>query len=100
MTFDAYDRIVGKYPYRLAVGTWAQGHFLRYLLAMATVVYRDQIDPDISRRRVTWQAARRSWQTGSAQGTLKAMSPRYDPRKVEISDEIREITAMFGVVLG
>lgn len=99
VTFDAYDQIVGKYPYRLAVGTWSQLHYLKYLLAMATVVYRDQVDPGISGWKVKRQAARRGWRTGSVQGTLKAMSPRYNPRKVEISDEIRAVTDMFGIDL-
>ncbi len=100
VTFDAYESIVGKYPYRLAVGTWAQTHYLRYLLGMATVVYRDQIDPDISVRRISWRAAKRGWRTGSLQGTLRAMSPRYDPRRVTISEGVRAITDMYGVDLG
>lgn len=100
VTFDAYEKIVGKYPYRLAVGTRAQLHYLGYLLAMAHIVYRDQIDPTISARRVKMQAARRGWRNGSLQGTLRAMSPRYNPRNVEISDDVREVTDMFGIDLG
>lgn len=99
VTFDVYDHVVGKYPYRLAVGSWAQMHYLRYLLAMATVVYRDQVDPDISSRTIKWQAAKRGWRSGSLPGTLKSMSPRYDPRNVEISAEVRAVTEMFGIVL-
>ena len=100
VTFDVYEQVVGKYPYRLAVGTWAQLHFLRYLLAMATVVYRDQIEPDITSWRVKRQAVRRGWRIGSLQGTLRAMSPRYNPRKVVIADEVRAVTDMFGIDLG
>lgn len=99
VTFDAYERIHGRYSYRLAVGTWAQAHFLRYLMAMATVVYRDQIEADITTRRVIVQAIRRAWSNGSLQGTLRAMSPRYNPRKVVISDEVRAVTDLFGVNL-
>lgn len=99
VTFDAYEHVVGKYPYRLAIGTWAQLHYMRYLLAMATVVYRDQVDPAMTGRRVQFAAAKRGWRTGSLQGTLKAMSPRYDPRKVELSDEVRAVTGLFGIAL-
>lgn len=99
VTFDTYEHIVGKYPYRLVVGTWAQLHYMRYLLAMATVAYRDQVDPGITGRRVKLEAAKRGWRTGSLPGTLRAMSPRYDPRTVELSDEVRAITGLFGIVL-
>lgn len=99
VTFDVYEHVHGRYPYRLAVGTWAQLHYLRYLLAMATVVYRDQIDPRISGRRVKLQAVRRGWRNGSLQGTIRAMSPRYDPRDVTISDDVRAITDLFDIDL-
>ncbi len=95
VTFDAYDAVVGKYPYRLVVGTWSQIHFLRFLLAMATVVRRDLVDPGISSRRVAWQAAKRNWKTG----TLRAMSPRYNPRNVELSENVRTIAAEQGIDL-
>ncbi len=100
VTYDAYDKIIGKYPYRLAVGTWSQLHFLRYLLAMATVIRRDLGEPDLNQRSVVWQAAKRNWQTGTLSGTLRAMSPRYNPRHVQISDEVRAIAAAQGVDLG
>jgi predicted metal-dependent hydrolase len=100
VTFDAYEKIVGKYPYRLAVGTRAQVHFLGYMPAMAHVVYQDQVNSGITRRRVKIQAAKRAWRTGSLQGTLRAMSPRYNPRNVEICDDVREVTDSFGIDLG
>ncbi|MCP4086430.1 MAG: metal-dependent hydrolase [Actinomycetia bacterium] len=89
VTFDVQEHVHGKYPHRLAVGTWAQLHYLGCLLAMATVVYRDQIDPDISSWRVKGQAIQRGWRNGSLQGTLAAMSPRCNPRKVTLSDDVR-----------
>lgn len=100
VTYDAYDQIVGKYPYRLAVGTWSQIHFLRYLLAMATVIRRDLGESEVSRGRVVCQAAKRNWRTGTLSGTLRAMSPRYDPRNVDISDDVRGIAALQGIELG
>ncbi len=100
VTFDAYERIVGKYPYRVAVGTWAQLHYLRYLSAMATVARRDLDDPGTSRCGVIVDMAKRNWRSGMLPGTLGAMSPRYNPRNVEISDEIRAVGAMYDIDLG
>ncbi len=99
VTFDAYDKIIGKYPYRVAVGTWAQGHFLRYQIAMATVMRRDTDDPDISARTVWWQAAKRNWKSGTIPGMLRAMSPRYNPRNVELSEDLYLIAESQGVDL-
>ncbi len=67
---------------------------------MAHTVYQGQIDPRVTPRRVKLQAARRGWRNGSHQGTLKAMSPRYDPRRVTIPDDVRAVTDMFGIDLG
>ncbi len=100
VTFDAYERIVGRYPHRLVVGSWAQAHYLRCLLRMATVLQRDTIDPEVPMRRVVTQAARRNWANGTIPGTLRAALPSYDPRRVAISDEVRLIAASQGVDLG
>lgn len=32
VAFDVYDRIAGEYPYRLAVGVFAQGHLFRFMM--------------------------------------------------------------------
>lgn len=99
VTFDAYEAVVGRYPYRVAVGTWAQGHFLRCLLRMATVLQRETIDPDVPLRRVLAQAVRRNWANGTIPGTLRATRPSYDPRNVPLSDEVRLIAASQGIHL-
>ena len=99
VTFDAYEAIVGRYTHRVAVGTWAQAHFLRYLLRMAAVLQRDTIDADVPMRKVVGQAARRNWRSGMIPGTLRAILPSYNPRNVPISDEVRLIAATQGVEL-
>ncbi len=99
VTFDAYDAVVGRYPYRVAVGSWAQLHYLRALLRMAKVVQRDTVDPEASMRKVVAQAARRNWRSGMIPGTLRANLPSYNPRNVPISDAVRFIAATQGVDL-
>lgn len=99
VTFDAYDRIVGRYAHRTAVGTWAQAHFLGYLVRMATVLRREVTEPGVSTASVAWQAAKRNWRTGMIPGTLRALSPRYNPRDVPLSDQVRLIAASQGVEL-
>ena len=99
VTFDAYDHVVGRHPYRVAVGGWAQAHFLRSLLRMAAVLQRDTIDADVSMRRVVAQAAKRNWENGTIPGTLRAVLPSYDPRLVPIHSDVRMIAASQGVVI-
>lgn len=99
VTFDAYEEIVGRYPHRVAVGTWSQAHFLRFLLRMAAVLQRDTVAPDISTWRVAAQAVRRNWRNGMIPGTLRTVLPSYNPRNVVIPDEVRLIAATQGVDL-
>lgn len=100
VTFDAYEAIVGRYPHRVTVGAWAQLHYLRSLLRMARVLQRDTFEVEASMRQVVGQAAKRNWRNGMIPGMFRAALPGYDPREVEISDEVRLIAATQGVALG
>ncbi len=100
VTFDAYEQVVGKYPYRVAVGAWAQFHFLRYLFAMAKVVRNDVGNSDVATRTIVWHAAKRNLRSGTIGGVLRAMSPRYNPRNIELSDDVRAIAELQGIDLG
>lgn len=100
VTFDAYEAVVGRYTHRVLVGTWAQAHFLRALLRMATVLQRETIDAGASGWQVLGQAARRNWRNGVVPGTLRATLPSYNPRNVAISEQVRLIAASQGVDLG
>lgn len=99
VTFDAYEAIVGRYPHRIAVGSYAQVHFLRHLLKMATVLQNDTGDAGVTLRQVVMQATKRNWRNGTIPGTLRTLSPMYNPRKVVIPDEVRMIAASQGVDL-
>ena len=100
VTFDAYDRIVGRYAYRTAVGSWGQAHFLRYGLRMAAVLQSDHYGQPVPLRRVAAESAKRMWALGVPQSALKTLLPGYDPRNVEIDDESRTVASMYGVDLG
>lgn len=97
VTFDAHHHIVGSYPQRLAVGSWAQAHFLRSLMHMALVLRRDLGEPDITVWRTLRQSARRNWRNGMIGATLRAALPGYDPGTVVISDEIRTIGSLYDI---
>ena len=99
VTFDAYEAVVGRYPHRVTVGSWAQLHFLRYVLRMSAVLQRATVAPDVSMVAVTAQAAKRNWRSGMIPGTLKALLPSYNPRNVPLPDEVRVIAASQGVDL-
>jgi len=99
VTFDAYEAIVGRYPQRIAVGSYAQLHFLRHLLGMAKVLQNDTVDDDVTMRQVVTQAAKRNWRNGTIPGALRALSPRYNPRDIVISEEAIMIAATQGVDL-
>ncbi|MEM7323717.1 MAG: metal-dependent hydrolase, partial [Actinomycetota bacterium] len=86
VTFDAYHAVVGRYPHRVAVGSYSQLHFLRMLLRMATVLQRETVGPEARTWRTLSQAVRRNWSNGAIPGTLRAMLPTYTPRRVPLSD--------------
>lgn len=99
VTFDAYEAIIGRYPYRVTVGSYAQLHFLRHLLGMAKVLQADAAGGEVPLRRVVKEAAVRNWRNGMIPGTLRTLSPSYDPRRVTIPDEVITIAASQGVEL-
>jgi hypothetical protein len=99
VTFDAHDAVVGRYLQRIAVGSYAQIHFLRYLLKMAKVMQNDTVGAGVSMRHVVMQAAKRHWQNGVIPATLRTLPPSYHPSKVVISDEVIAIAAAQGVDL-
>lgn len=99
VTFDAYEAIVGRYPQRIAVGSYAQLHFLRHLLGMAKVLQNDTVSADVRMRQVITQAVKRNWRNGTIPGTLRTLSPSYNPRNVVIPDEVIMIAATQGVDL-
>lgn len=99
VTFDAHEAIVGRYPQRIAVASYAQVHFLGYLFKMAKVLQNDTIDSDVGLRQVLMQGAKRHWKNGVIAGVFQTLSPRYNPRDVAIPDDVISIAALQGVDL-
>ncbi len=99
VTFDAYDRTYGGWAYRSAVGTWAQFHFLGYVLALATAFRRDLVPEAATRRQSAWFSLRRHLRLGTVGGMARALSPGYDPRRVALSDRVIRLAATQGVDL-
>ena len=100
VTFDAFEAIVDSYPYRAAIGTRSQFHFLGYVIRMAAVLERGLGGPNSSTRGVARASLRRQWKLGTVPGTLLALSPRYDPRRVKLSGRVRAVAASHGVDIG
>ena len=99
VTFDAFDQTYGNWPYRSAVGSWAQAHFLRYVVAMATVARRDLLPGEASTPRAAWYSLRRHVRLGTVGGMVKALSPKYDPRRVTLLDPVLDHAEIAGVDL-
>lgn len=92
VTFDAYDKIFGRYLYRARMGSWAQWHFLRYIFRFAEAVYRD-VAPDATDDPwgSMWGIVKTQWSSGLLPRMLRALPPWYDPAKVEMPASVRSL---------
>ena len=84
VAYDAYYKIYGGYFYRLAVGVWAQYHFLGFVARFAKIIARG-----------LKEQGHQTVESGAKSGGMtlppqywRTLSPWYDPKKVEISDNI------------
>jgi hypothetical protein len=87
VTFEAYDHIFGSYPYRLAVGLYAQRHFFGYVKRFTDCLLEG--DPEALPKA---QANEAAWSEATQAGRLLARTilprlfstytPWYNPRKV------------------
>jgi len=101
VTFDAYDKIFGSYPYRLRTGTWAQNHYLSYAFRFAYIVWQEVSD-DPNRHdpeHNPWGSKRKilsaHWKSGLVQRVLKATPPWYDPKKIEMPASVSAALAKY-----
>jgi len=82
VTFNAYEHLYGQYFYRLAVGIWAQKHFLSYVSRFGRCVRQDFADQD--------QGTYAGIATGLLRYYIKTLPPWYNPAKIEPSDEMKK----------
>lgn len=97
VTFDAYHHTYRSWAYRTAAGTWAQYHFLGHVVALATAFRRDLLPEAANRRAAAWFSLRRHLRLGTVGGMARALSPRYDPRRVPLSERVVALAATQGV---
>jgi hypothetical protein len=87
VAFDVYHDLGGGYLYRIAVGTWAQFHYLGYVLRfarrMASALDRKLVLPYGPLQRTALRRYRGTW------------SPRYDPGRVAIPPGLDSLLARF-----
>jgi predicted metal-dependent hydrolase len=87
VAFNVYDHLVGSYAHRIAFGTWAQFHYLRYVrrfaLCMATALGRKLRPPSSPANRAALRRYLHTW------------NPRYDPAKVPMPQSIDRLLAFY-----
>ena len=90
VAFDIYEHVVGSYPYRLRIGLWSQGHFIKWGTRLAKAM--KDADPGTMARFQEPEvvAARKRfnayfWRRGLPR-VLQTYTPWYDPRKVDLPD--------------
>ena len=78
VAFDVYQHLVGSYPYRIVVGTWAQMHYLgyvdRFAKRMAAALGRKLVIRWTPLLRTTLRRYFGTW------------SPRYHPARVAVPE--------------
>lgn len=92
VAFEVYGHLVGSYPYRILAGTWAQWHYVRYIVrfakCMASGLGRKPVTKASPMRRTFLRNYLRTW------------SPRYDPAKVEIPPGVSDLLARYTAMAG
>lgn len=83
VAFGVFEHLVGSYFYRIAFGTWAQWHYLRYIGRFAACMAKS-----LGR---TPKRASAPMQRAALRRYLKTWSPWYDPAKIEIPAGVEEL---------
>ncbi len=90
VAFDVYDHVCGGYLYRLAVGTWAQLHFSRWVRRVVKYMMSVRPPPKRSaREKAELREASLVPRSGRVRdvfpGLLRIYMPSYTPHDVEIA---------------
>ncbi len=90
VAFGVYEHLVASYPYRIAVGTWSQIHYLRYIRrfarCMAAALGRKLVIPRTPANRATLRRYLHTW------------SPRYHPSKIDVPAGVQELLARYSAM--
>jgi len=92
VAFEVYKHLVGSYPYRIVVGTWAQWHYVSYIrrfaVCMARALGRKLVSPRTPMRRAALRRYLRTW------------SPRYDPAKIDVPAGVQKLLERYSAMAG
>jgi len=90
VAFDVYDHLVGRYGYRILRGTWAQWHYVSYIMrfarCMAAGLGREMQRTRSAESRTVLRNYLRTW------------SPWYDPAKIAMPPGVAELLAHYSEV--
>lgn len=95
VTFDAYDQLYGGYVYRSLSGVRSQVHFLSYVVRMASVLESGVRGTPVRRVSVMRNMVRRHWRLGTIRRYIHTLSPRYNPGRIDMPDEVTALLALF-----
>ena len=87
VAFDVYHRLGGGYLHRIVFGTWAQFHYVSYIVRFANCMAKA-----LGRRLVL---SRDPVLLSSARRYAGTWSPRYDPKRIKIPKGLDELLLEF-----
>jgi hypothetical protein len=100
VAFEVYQHVVGSYPYRIAVGAYAQLHLLRFLVRAANAM----LDADPRTKTEFGGKAGRRKRVPRLNALLfkkvlprllRTYRPRYSPRDLEMPVDLEALTAPY-----
>lgn len=100
--FDAYEKCVGDYFYRLTIGIWAQNHYLGLCKRFADAMI--EADPETIARYDTPEAKAKRAERAKAYmrnvlpKQLATYLPWYDPRKVSLPPQFEPARATYSAL--
>jgi len=92
VAFDVYESLVGSYPYRIFRGTWAQWHYVTYIMRFARCM-AEGLGAEMKRGRSPESRT-------LLRNYLRTWSPFYDPAKIPMPPGVAELLTHFSQVAG
>lgn len=97
VTYDVYEHLVGKYLYRLAIGTWAQFHYLSWVVKVARLMskthnatsLRSDAEPETAR---PGGADRGAMAKALLRRVARTYLPTYSPHRITITPEMQALS--------
>lgn len=88
VAFDVYEHLCGSYPYRVAVGMYAQWHLLRFVTRAARALMQHDRERGLDHggRARSWSRLRSFLSRAGAYlvpEVVRSYSPRYTPHRLE-----------------